>query len=123
MEERGLQNKILLYIQPANSPDLNINDLGFFRALQSAYLEFSPTMAEEIIQYVETAYVEFKAQKINNIWITLLNVMNEIIDNRGDNDYKIPHIGKEKLARRGALPESITVTEAAHPSLEPVVPL
>ena len=31
----GVENKLLLYTQPANSPDTNINDLGFFRALQS----------------------------------------------------------------------------------------
>ena len=28
-------DKIKLYTQPANSPDLNLNDLGFFNALQS----------------------------------------------------------------------------------------
>jgi len=31
LKEMGLHNKILLYTQPPNSPDLNINDLGFFR--------------------------------------------------------------------------------------------
>ena len=37
LEQKGLENKILLYTQPANSPDLNINNLGFFSALQAYY--------------------------------------------------------------------------------------
>ena len=37
LRERDLLNKIQLVTQPAQSPDLNINDLGFFRALQAEY--------------------------------------------------------------------------------------
>ena len=37
LQELNMENKVLLYTQPANSPDCNINDLGFFRALQSLY--------------------------------------------------------------------------------------
>ena len=111
LEELGVADKILLYTQPANSPDLNINDLGFFRALQSAYLEFSPEGPEDIIKYVNRAYEEFPTDKINFIWLTLQSCMNEIISCHGDNSYKVPHLGKEKLQRAGSLPVSLLVTE------------
>jgi hypothetical protein len=32
-----IEDKVLIYTQPAISPDVNINDLGFFRALQCLY--------------------------------------------------------------------------------------
>jgi len=35
MEELGISERIKLVTQPANSPDANINDLGFFNALQA----------------------------------------------------------------------------------------
>jgi hypothetical protein len=35
--DQQVHNKILLYTQPARSPDTNINDLGFFSALQASY--------------------------------------------------------------------------------------
>ena len=93
----GLLNKVILYTQPANSPDLNINDLGLFRALQSAYLHFTPTKPEEIIQYVQQVHRDYPGRKINRIWLTLQSVMNQIIDAHGDNDFYIPHMQNAKL--------------------------
>jgi hypothetical protein len=43
----GVFDKIVLvYKQPANSPDVNINDLGYFRALQSLYIKTVPVMKQ-----------------------------------------------------------------------------
>ena len=33
-----------------------------------------------------------------------MQVMNEILKDQGSNDYKLPHMGKEKLEREGQLP-------------------
>jgi hypothetical protein len=52
-----VQDKILLYTQPANSPDTNINNLGFFRALQSSYHTNCIRVEAEIIQYVSRAAI------------------------------------------------------------------
>ena len=110
----GVENKILLYTQPPNSPDLNINDLGFFRALDAAYRKFSPRTAEEIISYVQRAYREYPRENIDKIWLSLMACMNEIIDHHGDNDYKVPHLGKDDMLRRsGQLPTTLKVTNTA----------
>ena len=64
-----VHNKILLYTQPACSPDTKINDLGFFSALQASYngLPNTPNNESEIIQYVHLAYQEYDSAKINRI--------------------------------------------------------
>ena len=49
LEELDIENNVLLYIQPANSPDLDINDLRFFRAQQSVYYKSTPEDMEQII--------------------------------------------------------------------------
>ena len=39
--------------------------------------------------------------------------MNEIIENNGDNDFTVPHMGKDALTRRGELPKCIEVVDEA----------
>jgi hypothetical protein len=117
-------DKIELVLQPANSPDLNINDLGFFRALQSLYYQEAPRNAGEIITMVETAYIAYPSKKINYLWLTLQNVFNEIVKVHGDNTYILPHMNKEKLDKEDALPivinccdEVVTFIEKAYPTI------
>ena len=43
---------IKLITQPAQSPDLNINDLGFFRSLKTRVLETRFSTVEEMISVV-----------------------------------------------------------------------
>ena len=44
-----------------------------------------------------------------------------IIENDGGNDYKIPHMGKESMERRGLLPGVLDVTPAASAWLNPTM--
>lgn len=113
LQQKGLKNKILLYTQPANSPDLNINDLGFVSALQAYYQQFSAKTPTEIINYVQQTYQQYPQERINHVWLSLMSVMNEIIDCNGDNDYEIPHLAKEAKERRNELPVVLQVTNTA----------
>jgi hypothetical protein len=45
----GNEDAVKLYTQPAQSPDLNVNDLGFFASLQSLYYRTSPKNSLELI--------------------------------------------------------------------------
>ena len=47
-----------LYMQTPNSPDVNLLDLGFFRAIQS-FNDASPKNEEELIQSVKDAYENY----------------------------------------------------------------
>jgi len=72
----------------------------------------------EIIRYVREAYRDYPYNKINRIWLSLMACMNETIDCHGDNDYKIPHLGKERLERLNELPVTLPVTYTALELLE-----
>ena len=97
LEDLGLQQKIKLITQPANSPDTNINDLGFFNSLDAKYYLESPTTALEIIEMVTKAFDQYDSATLNKIWLTHQTCMNEIIKYDGDNTYKIPHMNKDQL--------------------------
>jgi hypothetical protein len=90
-----------------------VEDLGFFRAIQS-FNDSCPSNALELIAGVRKAYNDYDYRKINRVFLTLQTILNEIIECNGDNTYKIPHMGKERLEREGRLPLVIAVTEAAN---------
>ena len=85
-----------LYTQAANSSDVNLLDLGFFRAIQS-FNDAAPKNKEELIEVVSVVYDKYPCHKINQTWLTLQRCFNQIITHHGDNNYNIDHIGKEQL--------------------------
>lgn len=99
---------ISLANQPANSPDLNINDLGFFRIIQGLQHEKAPKTVCQLVDAVVKAYGEVTDKTLNYVWLSLMNCMTEILKQKGNNNYKLPHIGKKRLERLGLLPTYIT---------------
>ncbi|XP_042067417.1 uncharacterized protein LOC121810739 [Salvia splendens] len=74
--------RIQLICQPPNSPDTNILDLRFFRAIQSLQHEKPCKTVDELVGNC-----------------------------RGGNGYKVPHINKDRLQRNGGLPNVLEVEE------------
>ena len=101
-----------LYTQAANSPDVNLLDLGFFRAIQS-FNDAAPKNEEDLIKSVQLAYNNYPRTKLNRTWLTLQSVFNQIILCNGDNEYDIQHLSKEKLERAGKLPIVLDVVDEA----------
>ena len=106
--EKGIN--ATLYTQAANSPDVNLLDLGFFRAIQSSN-NTAPKNEEELIEAVSAVYDKYPCHKINQTWPTLQCCFNQIILHHGDYDYNIDHIGKEQLKRNRNLPDVRDVVE------------
>jgi hypothetical protein len=100
--------------QPANSPDTNIDDLGFFRSLQSDYWTQTPASTiDGLIDNVQKAFNDYDPKKLNRIWLTHGTILNCIIEHEGDNHYNIPHMNKSKLEKEGRLPEQISLSSEA----------
>ena len=117
MAVAGMLNlNISIYTQPAQSPDLNVDDLGFFRAIQ-AFMDRCPTNEFELIEAVLEAYANYNYVLINRVFLTLQTCMNRIIEENGGNNYKIPHMGKAAMERAGTLPMVIGVTARANDHL------
>jgi len=102
---------IRIFNQPANSPDLNVLDLGFFASLQSkTFLTRSKNM-DELIQNVQREFCSYDESKIRNVFLTLQGCMIEVMKKGGGNGYKIPHMNKDGLEAAGMLPDSLSVDE------------
>ena len=97
----------ILIQQPANSPDLNILDLGFFRSIQSLMHKKMPKTIDHMIEAVHEAFFELAPATLRDVWMTLQFVMNEILKCKGGNEYDLPHVNKKKLMAQGNLPREI----------------
>ena len=96
-----------LYMQTPNSPDMNLLDLGFFRAIQS-FNDALPKNEEELIQSVMEAYENYPPTQAE---LHVANRFNQIILHHEDNNYSIEHILKAKLEWQGQLPNVLDVVD------------
>ena len=100
---------IRIFNQPANSPDLNVLDLGFFASLQSKTFLTSSKNMNDLIQNVQKEFSNYDESKIRNVFLTLQGCMIEVMKKGGGNGYKIPHMNKEALEAAGMLPNSLSI--------------
>ncbi|KAL6575383.1 hypothetical protein OROMI_012668 [Orobanche minor] len=96
---------IRLYCQPPNSLDMNVLDLGFFRAIDALQHEEGPSTIEEFVAAVEKAFNEYPPQELNNVFFQ--GCMVEVMKHLGSYIYKIPHMNKHKLIKDGQLPKCL----------------
>ncbi|KAH7863382.1 hypothetical protein Vadar_016764 [Vaccinium darrowii] len=99
---------IRLLFQPPNSPDMNVLDLGFFRAIQSLQYQAAPKNVDELVHAVEKSFEELSSECLNRVFLTLQASMIEVMKVNGGNNYKLPHMGKLHLMRDdGTLPTQL----------------
>ncbi|XP_021732073.1 uncharacterized protein LOC110698865 [Chenopodium quinoa] len=100
---------IQFVFQPAQSPDLNVLDLGLFRSIQSLQYQSFPRDLEELVEKVKQSYDTFNPHVNKYIWVTLQKCMIKILKAEGGNKYKIPHLNKKRLENLGNLPDLVEV--------------
>jgi hypothetical protein len=94
---------IRLMHQPANSPDMNILDLGLFSSLQSMTDRLVSNNLDELIHNVKQQYDAYDADKINRVFLTLQSCLIEVMKVGGGNGYKIPHMYSLRPYKSGRL--------------------
>ena len=57
------------------------------------------------------AYEELTPQTLNRVFLSLQACLTQILQFRGDNSYKVPHMNKDRLERTGGLPNVLEVDE------------
>ncbi|CAN0350163.1 unnamed protein product, partial [Discosporangium mesarthrocarpum] len=97
-------DSIILKTQPANSPDLSVNDLAFFQSIQQLKEDVGVCSPEGLVEAIMEAFNVCPWETLERAWQSLFAVLGEVLGSKGDNSYKLPHLGKEDLHRTGKLP-------------------
>jgi len=89
---------IKFVVQPANSPDTNLNDLCFFRSLSKFVqkhereIEHSAINKDKFWDLVVKQYYDYHdRERLERCWDVKTAVIKCILDANGKNDYKLPH--------------------------------
>ncbi|ETN12930.1 hypothetical protein PPTG_08942 [Phytophthora nicotianae INRA-310] len=82
---------MILTAQPANSPDYNVLDLGFFASLQTLQHRKNSRTIEELVNNVDDAFCELPYENIDRVFMTLQSVFEAFLKVDGGNSYRIPH--------------------------------
>ncbi|KAF0685458.1 Aste57867_22672 [Aphanomyces stellatus] len=85
---------------------MNILDLGFFAAIQSLQHRSSARTIDELVSNVHRSFDEYPMESLDMTFMSLQACLTETLRHFGDNSYKIPHMSKSKLARKGLLPRN-----------------
>ncbi|XP_021725359.1 uncharacterized protein LOC110692635 [Chenopodium quinoa] len=100
---------IQFVFQPAQSPDLNVLDLGLFKAIQSIQCQSFPKNIDELLEKVAEAFELFDPTLNRYTWITLQACMIKVLEKQGGNNYNPPHMGKARQDRQGTLEDILKV--------------
>jgi hypothetical protein len=88
--------------QPAQSPDLNVNDLGFFRSLKCQVDSAKDVRGNliDMIALIEKTFDEYDADTVERIFAHLVEVYRSILHCEGNNNYANPHADVRKRQLR-----------------------
>ena len=104
--------------QPANSPDLNVLDLGYLNSLQTLQYRKRSNTTGELIKAVYESWDELPKEKLNKVFLTLQKIHELVVLHNGKNDYKLPHLRKDALERQGQLPRYWPVSDELRAKIE-----
>ena len=93
---------VKLVTQPAQSPDLNVNDLGFFASLTSRVWGMNASSIDELVETIFDQYEKYDGDTMERVWQSLFKVYNQTLRLMGDNDVKVEHTGFEAAEGKNA---------------------
>lgn len=105
--------------QPAQSPDLNYCDGSFFNSLQkrSFKLREGCKSVQDLVDNVYEAWDDYPMELIRNCTSHIYSVMNAILENDGDNQFKNPHANVRENLASGQAVNKVTVSKEKLASL------
>ena len=79
---------IEVVVQPAQSPDLNVDDLAFFNSLQSDVSLVAKENRRDLLDAIIQCWHEYPLEKMERVWRCLYSSLHGVLESFGDNDYK-----------------------------------
>ena len=84
-------------LQPPNSPDLNVLDLGFFNSIQSLQQRERCTSIDGLVENTKKVFEEEPWEVLDRVFVTLQGCMHCILERESGNNYNIPHMKKDQM--------------------------
>lgn len=92
--------------QPAQLPDLNVNDLKKFAPIESRVWKEGFTTLDEIVAGVMKLFTEYDQETLERVWQHLFKRYNQVLGALGWNDFEVQH-------GRGVEPATVDIDKGA----------
>ncbi|ETM99158.1 hypothetical protein PPTG_19010 [Phytophthora nicotianae INRA-310] len=89
---------------------------GYFSAIQSLQYQTYVASTLELIEVVQKSFRILDNATLDNIFLTLQQVMVCVLACDGGNEYKLPHMGKAKQRRNGTLVQCVVCSSEVYSS-------
>ena len=81
---------------------------GFFNAIQYIQNKKKTKNIEQLITVVKEAFYREQSRKnLNKVFLSLQQAMTSVLECKGDNNYRLKHMSKDKLINNNTLPISL----------------
>jgi hypothetical protein len=94
---------IEVVVQPPQSPDLNVLDMGFFNSLQTLADEADKDTLAELLEEVEDCFWSYDPTTLEKVYNTQYDVFNGILSDFGGNGYKLQDVRGYKRDAQGLI--------------------
>ncbi|CAM9822699.1 unnamed protein product, partial [Discosporangium mesarthrocarpum] len=84
---------------------------GVMEANQQLKEDVGVSSPEDLVETTMEAFDVYPQETLERVWQSLFAAHGEVVASKGDNSYKLPHLGKENLGRTGKLPVNGRVDE------------
>jgi len=88
-----------------------VSILGCWSSLQTLPTRTSPT-TEHLIERVNWSFAQLPRKNLSQVVLSHQLCLDHTLHHNGSNEYRIPHVGKDRLTRLGLLPETMPVPGA-----------
>ncbi|RHY15563.1 hypothetical protein DYB32_010746, partial [Aphanomyces invadans] len=89
---------IMVLNQPAQSPDMNVLDLGLFNSIQALQQRMECSSIEDLVCAVEQSFEDLAPSTLDKTFEILLRVFQACLDVEGNNTYDMPRSKRQKQA-------------------------
>lgn len=89
-------------------------DLGFFASIQALQQKKTMHSIDDVVKAVQDAYYEIRRDTLDDTFVTLMSVMEQILLSKGCNKFDIPHINKQQRRKNGERLDSLVCSEIAY---------
>lgn len=84
---------IRVFRQPAQSPDLNVNDLGFVASLKSRVWKKEYESIDEMIEGIRVMFTKYDNCTFERVWQSVYEKYNQVLRTWSVKDFEVRHTG------------------------------
>lgn len=83
---------VMVVIQPAQSPDLKVNNLGSFSAVKNRIWKEGYRSMDKMVEGARVIFAEYDSEVLERVWQSIFKIYSQVLRIRSGNEFEVKHI-------------------------------